>query len=44
MVEGRLQPSRLLTHRFHYSQMAEAYEMAYHRQKSMLGVLFDWRE
>jgi threonine dehydrogenase-like Zn-dependent dehydrogenase len=44
MAEGRLQPSRLLTHRFHYSQMAEAYEMAYHRQKSMLGVLFDWQE
>jgi threonine dehydrogenase-like Zn-dependent dehydrogenase len=44
MAEGRLQPGRLITHRFHYSQMVEAYEMAYHREKSMLGVLFDWRE
>lgn len=43
MAEARLQPSRLVTHRFHYSQMAEAYEMAYRREKSMLGVIFDWR-
>jgi threonine dehydrogenase-like Zn-dependent dehydrogenase len=42
MADGRLEPSRLVTHRFHYSQIAEAYEMAYHRNKSMLGVIFSW--
>ena len=37
-----LEPKRLITHRFHYSQMVEAYEMAYTREKSMLGVIFTW--
>ena len=42
MKTASLEPKRLITHRFHYSQMVEAYEMAYHREKSMLGVLFTW--
>lgn len=44
MADGRLAPSRLVTHRFHYSQIGEAYEMAYHREKSMLGVIFTWQD
>jgi threonine dehydrogenase-like Zn-dependent dehydrogenase len=44
MADGRLEPKRLITHRFHYSEMAEAYEMAYHREKSMLGVVFTWQD
>ena len=44
MAEGKLQPSRLITHRLHYSEMAEAYEMAYSREKSMLGVIFNWQD
>jgi len=40
----RLEPKRLITHRFHYSDMAQAYEMAYAREKSMLGVIFTWEE
>jgi polar amino acid transport system substrate-binding protein len=44
MADGRLEPKRLITHRFHYSEMVKAYEMAYQREKSMLGVIFDWRE
>lgn len=44
MADGRLEPKRLITHRFHYSQMVEAYEMAYNRQKSMLGVIFNWQD
>ncbi len=44
MENGRLEPKRLVTHRFHYSRIVEAYEMAYHREKSMLGVIFDWRD
>jgi threonine dehydrogenase-like Zn-dependent dehydrogenase len=44
MADGRLEPKRLITHRFHYSQMAEAYEMAYRREKSMLGVTFTWQD
>jgi threonine dehydrogenase-like Zn-dependent dehydrogenase len=39
-----LEPKRLITHRFHYSEMAQAYEMADRREKSMLGVIFDWQD
>jgi threonine dehydrogenase-like Zn-dependent dehydrogenase len=44
MAEGRLEPKRLITHRFHYSEMVKAYEMAYQRDKSMLGVIFQWQD
>jgi len=44
MADGRLEPKRLVTHRFHYSEMVKAYEMAYSREKSMLGVVFQWRD
>ncbi|MAS33937.1 MAG: hypothetical protein CL610_08015 [Anaerolineaceae bacterium] len=44
MADGKLHPSSLITHRFHYSQMVEAYEMAYRREKSMLGVIFEWQD
>lgn len=44
MADGKLEPKRLITHRFHYSAMAQAYEMAYAREKSMLGVIFTWQE
>ncbi|MBV7338237.1 zinc-binding dehydrogenase [Chloroflexi bacterium TSY] len=44
MADGRLEPKRLITHRFHYSEMMQAYEMAYHREKSMLGVIFNWQD
>lgn len=44
MADGKLEPSRLITHQLHYSEMATAYEMAYHREKSMLGVIFNWDE
>jgi threonine dehydrogenase-like Zn-dependent dehydrogenase len=40
----RLEPKRLITHRFHYTEMVQAYEMAYNREKSMLGVIFDWQD
>ena len=41
--ERRLQPARLVTHRLPYGRLGEAYEMALHREKSMIGVVFDWR-
>lgn len=41
MARG-MQPSQLITHRLPYADMATAYEMAYARDKSMLGVIFDW--
>ena len=44
MADGRLEPKRLVTHRFRYSEMVEAYEMAYRREKTMLGVIFDWQD
>ena len=43
MADGRLEPKRLVTHRFHYTEMAQAYEMAYRREKGMLGVIFQWK-
>jgi len=43
IAEGRLEPKRLVTHRFHYTEMVKAYEMAYNREKSMLGVIFNWQ-
>ena len=42
MEEGRLQPSKLITHRMKYTDMVEAYEMIYRREKGMMGVLFEW--
>ncbi|MCH2130644.1 MAG: zinc-binding alcohol dehydrogenase [Pirellulaceae bacterium] len=44
MADGCLEPKRLITHRFPYTQMSEAYEMIYRREKEMLGVIFQWRE
>ncbi|MBZ0302838.1 MAG: zinc-binding dehydrogenase [Anaerolineae bacterium] len=44
MADGRLKPSKLITHRFHYSRIVEAYEMAFRREKAMLGVIFRWDE
>ena len=44
MADGRLEPKRLITHRFPYTEIVQAYEMAYRREKSMLGVVFDWRK
>lgn len=44
MEEGTLKPQRLITHRLPYERMVEAYEMAYRREKAMIGVVFLWRE
>lgn len=44
MSDGNLEPKRLITHRFHYTEMVKAYEMAYSRDKSMLGVIFNWKD
>ena len=44
MADGNLQPKRLITHRFHYTEMVKAYEMAYQRDKHMLGVVFNWQD
>lgn len=44
MADGSLRPSEVVTHRMHYSRMKDAYEMAYHREKTMLGVIFRWME
>ena len=44
MADGNLRPSRIVTHRMHYSRMKDAYEMAYYREKTMLGVVFRWGE
>jgi threonine dehydrogenase-like Zn-dependent dehydrogenase len=43
MADGKLEPKRLVTHRLPYTNLVEAYEMAYQREKSMLGVIFNWK-
>lgn len=43
MANGSVEPKRLITHRLPSRQLAEAYEMAFAREKAMLGVVFDWR-
>ena len=42
MEDGRVEPKRLVTHRFHYTDIEQAYEMAFQRNKSMLGIIFQW--
>jgi len=44
MADGKLEPKRLVTHRLHYTQIVEAYEMALRREKSMMNVVFDWSD
>ena len=42
MADGVLEPSKLITHRLHYTEMRQAYDMAFKRDKSMINVVFDW--
>ena len=42
MADGSLTPRQIVTPRLPYARMQEAYEMAYHREKTMLGVIFQW--
>lgn len=42
MEEGKLKPSKLITHRLKYTEMVDAYEMIFRREKGMMGVLFEW--
>jgi threonine dehydrogenase-like Zn-dependent dehydrogenase len=44
MEDDRLQPSRLITHRMHYTETVKAYRMMETRDKNMLGVVFDWTD
>ena len=44
MEDGGLEPKRLITHRLHYGEMQKAYEMAFNRDKTMLGVIFQWKD
>ena len=44
MAQGLLEPKRLVTHRLHYSRLGEAYDMALRRDKTMMNVVFDWRD
>jgi len=42
MNKNKLNPSILNTHRMSYEKIPEAYDMMTKRDKSMLGVIFDW--
>jgi hypothetical protein len=45
MGDSRSEAKLLFAHRFRLcsTDMGQPYEMAYRREKSMLGVIFDWR-
>jgi len=43
MADNELEPKRLITHRLPYTDMSTAYEMAFRREKDMLGVIFQWQ-
>jgi threonine dehydrogenase-like Zn-dependent dehydrogenase len=43
MEEGAIRPSELITHRLPYDRAKEIYEMAYGRDKSMIGAVMLWR-
>jgi 2-desacetyl-2-hydroxyethyl bacteriochlorophyllide A dehydrogenase len=43
MEDGAIRPADLITHRMSYDQAKEAYEMAFGRDKSMVGVVFKWK-
>jgi 2-desacetyl-2-hydroxyethyl bacteriochlorophyllide A dehydrogenase len=43
MEKGWLNPSVLVTHRLPPERMGEAYELAYARDKSMIGTVFQWQ-
>ena len=42
MSDGNLEPKKLITHRLDYTDISEAYDMAFERNKNMLGVIFKW--
>ena len=44
MADGVLRPSKLITHRLHYTEMQQAYDMAFKRDKTMMNVVFDWSD
>jgi len=44
MEEGTIRPQDLITHRLPYDQAPLAYEMAYNRDKSMVGTIFEWTQ
>lgn len=44
MSDKRLEPRKSITHRMHYTEMKTAYDMAVQRDKTMLGVVFDWSD
>jgi threonine dehydrogenase-like Zn-dependent dehydrogenase len=42
MEQKKIAPERMITHRLPYMNMRDAYEGAYARDKSMIGVVFQW--
>jgi len=43
MQDGAIRPLDLVTHQLPYDQAKDAYEMAFGRDKSMVGVIFKWK-
>ena len=43
MVSRRMNIAPLITHRFPYRRMREAYELARSRSKELIAAVFDWR-
>lgn len=44
MADGVLKPSKIITHRLHFTEINQAYAMAFKRDKTMISVVFDWSD
>lgn len=44
LATGNIQVAPLITHRFHFSDVKEAFDLLYYRPGHALGVLLEWRD
>ena len=44
MQNDTLKIDHLTTHRFHYTQAQEAFDLIYDAPEEYAGILFDWKE
>ena len=44
MSDGRVDLTPLITHRYPYDRIVEAFDLAATRDKSMIGTIFIWKE
>jgi len=40
--EKSIQPKKMISHNFHYTEASTAFEMLYENISNLMGVVFDW--